>query len=105
MAAIIPMSGGVLSRNKSNICNARNVAVWAFHSLVDKSIDVMEAKNAIKTYNNCQPRNKARLTLFNNIGHASHQQVLELQGMFNYSDSGDKFDENIYTWMMNQTRH
>jgi predicted esterase len=105
VAAIIPMSGGVLPKSASNICNAKNVSVWAFHSTVDKSVDVMEAENAIRTYNNCQPIKKAKLTLFDNVGHASHQQVLELEGMFNYLDAGDPFDENIYTWMMKQNNY
>ncbi len=104
VAAIIPMAGGVLPRIAGDICNAREVTVWAFHSTVDKSVDVAEAKDAIKTYNNCQPREKGKLTLFDNIGHPSHQQVLELEGMFNYSDAGDPFDENIYTWMMKQKK-
>jgi predicted esterase len=85
VAAIIPMSGGVLPRSTNNICNAKNVSVWDFHSTIDKSVDVMEAKNAVKTYNNCQPREKAKLTLFDNVG--------------------DPFEENIYTWIMKQNNY
>ena len=30
-------------------------------------------------------------------------EFLELTGMFNYSELGSPFDENIYTWLMSQS--
>jgi hypothetical protein len=41
--------------------------------------------------------------LFDGGGHSSYQQVLELTGMFEYSQLGNAFDENIYTWLMSQS--
>jgi len=102
VAAILPLAGAVFPRLKERICNAKSVDVWAFHGTEDTAVNVEDAKNSVETYNSCQPRNKAKLTLFDNTGHASHQGVLELTGMYKYSELGDPFDENIYTWMMSQ---
>lgn len=102
VAAILPLAGAVFPHLKERICNAKNVDVWAFHGIDDMVVDVEDAKSAIETYNRCQPRNKAKLTLFDNTGHASHQRVLELTGMYEYSALGEPFDENIYVWMMSQ---
>ncbi len=104
VAAIIPLSGALLN-GPENICNASGVAVWAFHSIRDPIVDVSQAREAIAAYNNCSPTQKARLTLFENIGHPIHQQVLELRGMNEYIDSGDSIKENLYLWMMNQSKH
>ena len=103
VAAILPLAGAVFPRLKNIICKAKDVSVWAFHGVDDQSVDVKKAKSAITAYNACQPITPARLTLFDETGHGSHQQVLELRGMHKYSASGDPFNENIYTWLMSQS--
>ena len=103
IAAIIPLAGTVFPESLDNICNAKDVAVWAFHGTEDPIVDVEKAKKSVAGFNQCQPNKKAKLTLFDGVGHSSHQQVLELTGMFEYSTLGDAFDENIYTWLMSQS--
>ena len=102
VAAILPLAGYVFPHLKGKICDAKNVAIWEFHGMDDTAVDVEKAKSAIEAFNKCQPMEKAKLTLFDNAGHASHQRVLELTGMFKYSELGTPFDENIYTWLMSQ---
>jgi predicted esterase len=103
VAAIIPLAGTVFPGSLDNICNAKGVAVWAFHGMDDPIVDVEKAKRSVAAFNQCQPKKKAKLTLFDGVGHSSHQQVLELTGMFEYSKLANAFDENIYTWLMSQS--
>ncbi len=102
VAAILPLSGSVFAKSLNKICNAKSVAVWAFHGVKDESVSVEKAKDSINAFNQCKPDIKGRLTLFDELGHGSHQQVLELKGMLNYSKSATSFNENIYTWLMKQ---
>jgi hypothetical protein len=69
----------------------------------DAAVDVKKARNAIENFNECQPKGMAKLTLFDNTGHSSHQRVLDLTSMFEYSKLRYTFDENIYTWLMLQS--
>jgi predicted esterase len=103
VAAILPLSGSVFAKSLNKICNAKSVAVWAFHGVKDESVSVEKAKDSINAFNQCKPDIKGRLTLFDDLRHGSHQQVLELKGMFNYSTLAAPFNENIYTWLMKQT--
>jgi predicted esterase len=103
VAAILPLAGTVFPESLANICNAKEVAIWAFHGADDTTVDVDDAKNSIESFNKCMPKQHAKLTLFDNAGHASHQRVLELTGMFKFSKLNDPFDENIYTWLMSQS--
>jgi predicted esterase len=103
VAAILPISGGVFEHSLGDICNARDVSVWAFHSVIDKVVSVSKTKKAVELFNECEPRQPAKLTLFDNVGHSSHQQVLELRGMLHYLESGDPFDINLYAWLLNQS--
>jgi predicted esterase len=103
IAAILPLAGTVFPESLANICNAKEVAIWAFHGADDTTVDVNDAKNSIESFNKCEPKQHAKLTLFDNAGHASHQRVLELTGMFQFSELNDPFDENIYTWLMSQS--
>lgn len=103
VAAILPLSGGVFAKSLNKICDAKNVAVWAFHGVKDRSVSVEKAKEAINSFNQCKSESEGRLTLFDDLGHGSHQQVLELKGMFRYSMSATPFNENIYTWLMSQS--
>lgn len=103
VAAILPLASAVFSESLENICNAKNVAVWAFHGTDDPVVDVESAKMSVAALNQCQPKKKAKLTLFDRVGHSSHQQVLELTGMFKHSQRGAAFDENIYTWLMSHS--
>jgi predicted esterase len=102
VAAILPLSGGVFKHSVSDICNAKDVSVWAFHSVIDRVVNVNDTKKAVELFNECKPRQPAKLTLFDNIGHSSHQQVLELQGMQHYLESADPFDINLYSWLLSQ---
>lgn len=102
VAAILPLAGSAFPESLVNICNAKHVAIWAFHGADDTTVAVDDAKNSIDSFNKCQPNQQAKLTLFENTGHASHQRVLELTGMFKFSELNDPFDENIYTWLMSQ---
>ncbi|PKG80628.1 hypothetical protein CXF85_21120 [Colwellia sp. 75C3] len=102
IAAILPLAGTVFPESLANICNAKEVAVWAFHGADDTTVDADDAKKSIKSFNKCDPKQHAKLTLFDDGGHASHQRVLELTGMFGFSELSDPFDENIYTWLMSQ---
>jgi predicted esterase len=103
VAAILPLAGTVFPESLVKICNAKYVAVWAFHGANDTTVNVDDAKKSISAFNKCEPKQYAKLTLFDNAGHASHQRVLELTGMFNYSKLSAPFDENIYTWLMKQS--
>jgi len=102
IAAILPLAGAVNPELLTNICNAKHVAIWAFHGADDTAVDVNDAKSSIKAFNKCEPKQQAKLTLFDNAGHTSHQRVLELTGMFNFSELSDPFNENIYTWLTSQ---
>jgi predicted esterase len=102
VAAILPLAGAVPSHLKERICDAKDTAVWAFHGADDPIVNVEKAKAAIDVFNKCQPKESARLSVFDDVGHSSHQRVLELTGMLKYSDLGDPFNENIYSWMMSK---
>jgi len=103
VTAILPLAGAIFPQVQENICDAKEVSVWAFHGLEDQSVNVTKAQSAIKEFNLCKPKTRARLTVFDGVEHGSHQQVLELEGMHNYSALGDPFNENIYRWLMSQS--
>jgi predicted esterase len=104
VAAIVPLAGGLLNKGMESICNAKDVSVWAFHSKDDKTVGVSKASSAVNAYNQCNPKNKAKLTLFDKGGHSIHQKVLELRGMYKHSKDGDPFTENLYLWLMSKKK-
>ena len=80
VAAILPLAGTVFPESLAMICNAKQVAIWAFHGTDDTTVAVDDAKNSIEAFNKCQPKLHAKLTLFDNAGHASHQRVFRVNG-------------------------
>jgi predicted esterase len=105
VAAILPLAGTVFEKSLADIYDAKDVAVWAFHGTDDPVVEVKKAKKSVAAFNECKPKKQAKLTLFDGVGHSSHQMALDLTGMFNYSELGAPFDENIYSWLMKITNH
>lgn len=104
VAAIAPLAGGFFAGGiPSNICDAAVVPTWAFHSIDDNVVSVARGREPIDLINQCMPENRARFTVFDGLGHQSHQYVLTLQGMGNALAQDDPFDENLYEWFMAQS--
>lgn len=104
VAAIAPIAatffaGGI----PDNICDASVVPIWSFHSKDDNVVGVERGREPINLINQCPPTQPARFTVFNGLGHQSHQYVLTLQGMGNALPEDDSFSENLYEWMMQQS--
>jgi hypothetical protein len=49
-------------------------------------------------------KNQAKFTTFDGLGHQSHQYVLSLLGMGNALPTDDIFNQNLYSWMMEQNK-
>lgn len=104
VAAIAPLAGGFFAGGiPDNICDAAIVPVWAFHSIDDNVVSVNTGRAPIELIANCGPAVEPRLTLFDGLGHQSHQYVLTLQGMGNALETGDPFEQNLYLWFMQQS--
>lgn len=103
VSAIVPLAGGFFSGGiPDNVCDARGVAVWAFHSEDDNVISVNTGRAAVNALNNCGPAQPARFSVFSGLGHQSHQPVMTLQ-VFNAAlASDDPFDQNLYEWLLEQ---
>ncbi len=103
VAAIAPLAGGFFAGGiPDNLCDAAVVPIWAFHSVDDNVVSANTGRAPINLINDCAPAVEPRFTLFDGLGHQSHQYVLTLQGMGNALASDYPFEQNLYEWFMQQ---
>lgn len=73
-AAIVPISGG----GKNDLaCNAKNLAVWAFHNQPDNKVGPSRSITMINDILDCAPQKEVKLTLFNDLGHNCWRRVFD----------------------------
>lgn len=104
VAAIAPLAGGFFAGGiPTNLCDAAVVPIWAFHSSDDNVVSLATGRAPINLIKQCSNGViEPRFTVFNGLGHQSHQYVLSLQGMGNALNNEDPFNLNLYQWMMQQ---
>jgi hypothetical protein len=96
-AAIVPISGG----GKSSLaCNAKNLAVWAFHNQPDVKVSPSRSITMVNDILACSPEKEVKLLLFNDSGHNCWRRVFDP----NHPDwellSPDVPRVHIYDWLL-----
>ncbi|UII19712.1 PKD domain-containing protein [Fulvivirga ligni] len=99
VAAVVPIAGNG-NATRDNACSYSHIPVWAFHGDADGTVYPGGSINPVNSINNCNPVERARVTIYNGVGHDSWSRTYNLSGMNNYSDQYDPYNENIYEWMM-----
>jgi predicted peptidase len=100
-AAIVPISGG----GKSSLaCNAKNLAVWAFHNQPDTKVSPSRSITLINDILACTPEKEVKLLLFNDSGHNCWRRVFDPNHPDWESMSPDVPRVNIYDWLLQFSR-
>lgn len=91
-AALVPIAGGADFQGNEipkNICNLKDLPVWAFHGKQDDNVPYSESENAVKALQECG--GNARLTLYPDANHAGAWERAYV-------------DPELYAWVMRQKR-
>ncbi|WP_083262451.1 prolyl oligopeptidase family serine peptidase [Roseivirga sp. 4D4] len=83
-AAAVPIAGG---GNTDVVCNAKNVAVWAFHGDKDSVTSYTQSKRLIEKLQTCEA--KAKLETFEGADHWIWPAIYK--------------DQRLYDWLSKQT--
>lgn len=96
-AAIVPISGG----GKSSLaCNAKNLAVWAFHNQPDTKVSPSRSITLVNDILACNPEREVKLTLFNDSGHNCWRRVFDPNHPDWETLSPGMPKVNIYEWLL-----
>lgn len=105
IAAAVPICGrGII--NEKYVRNVASTPIWVFHGESDDAVPVARAHEIVSAINslNPAPNVKAKMTLFPNIGHDSWTMTYDESGKGKENPSYDKFDMNVFTWMLQYTK-
>lgn len=99
-AAIVPISA---SGNPGLIDNLTKVPIWAFHGGKDTTVKAYEDFGSVPmvlTINDNNPEIRARVTVYDNVGHNAWSMTYDGTGTGYRDQSYDTFDMDIYDWML-----
>jgi predicted peptidase len=100
LAAIVPISGG---GNSKSACNLDNLAIWAFHNQIDKTVASVNSANMIHAVEACSPKKEIKFTLFPDRGHNCWRRVYDKNNKeWSKSPGIEKFD--IYEWLLTKSK-
>jgi len=91
-AAMAPVAGGCDFRDDSipaEICDLKELPVWAFHGAQDTTVAPRESENAVNALRACG--GDVRLTLYPNVDHIASSEIT-------YADRA------LYGWLFDHTR-
>ena len=97
VTAVVPICGG---GNTDQAENFKNIPVWAFHGESDATVAPSQSKSMIEAINNINPSEKAKITLYPNLGHNSWTCTYEGTGIGKENKDCDSFTTDIFTWML-----
>ncbi len=88
LAAMVPISG---HGDTLEVCNMKNIPIWAFHNSVDKIVDTSGSIDMVEGINSCNPTGKHEpiLTIYPDQGHDAWIRT--------YDGSAG---HDIYSWML-----
>ncbi|MGE5942817.1 MAG: dienelactone hydrolase family protein, partial [Flavobacteriales bacterium] len=95
-AAIVPIAGGGYPNTGDRF---KTTPVWAFHGDNDNAVPLRESIDIINDINRENPENRAKLTIYPDVGHDSWTRTYDSSGMGDESKNYDPFDMSIYDWM------
>ncbi len=92
LAAIAPVAGSRNSVGKACDIARSNLPVWAFHGDKDNVVPLGRSVNMVNAINACNPGVKARMTIYEGLGHNAHNYAYDL---------GEKYHSpDLYTWLL-----
>ncbi len=98
-AALVPICGWGEPAYGENLVYA---PIWAFHGAEDsvvKPFDNNGSFQMVQVINDKNPKFKAKLTIYPDVGHNSWEQTYDSSGMGTESANYDPFDMNVYDWL------
>ena len=104
IAAVVPMSG---SWGTESGCTLKLTPAWAFQAADDPVGPAQAQVDTVNSINACNPAERAKVTMFPSGGHNVREEFMTIgltalgQGLPQY----DIYDENIYDWLLQHTRH
>ncbi|MCC6309925.1 MAG: dienelactone hydrolase family protein [Trueperaceae bacterium] len=105
VAAALPIAGG---GDPGLACGMTGVPVWAFHGDADTVVDVGQSAAMVDAVNACTPGpgERAKLTIYEGVGHDSWSRTYDLSGMNagEVSAARDPYSVSIYTWLLAHAR-
>ena len=96
-AAAVPICGG---GNTAQAEQFRNIPLWAFHGLEDKTVVPENSINMVNAINAENPAVRAKLTVYPGVYHDSWSRTYDGTGMGTESEDYDPFDTDIFDWML-----
>ena len=91
VAAAIPIAGW---GGADNVCVAKDVALWVFHGSYDGPGGVT---NLVNNINACNPKEKAKVTVYDGVGHDAWT--------ITYNNTGYGIaPDNIYSWLLRHSK-
>lgn len=100
VAAMVPISA---SGAPHLVENLRKVPIWAFHGGLDNTVNAYENYGSVplvEAINLTEPRVRARLTVYANVGHNAWFMTYDGTGVNYSSQTYDVFDMDIYDWLL-----
>ena len=101
VAAVIPIAGNGNSVSK-NATFFKDIPLWAFHGDADPTVNTGGSTGPVKVLNALvpPPNPKAKVTIYNGVGHDSWTRTYDLTGTSKYDAKYDPFNISIYDWLL-----
>ncbi len=100
VAAIVPISA---SGAPHLIENLSKVPIWAFHGGLDGTVNAYDNYGSVplvEAINMAEPKVRARLTVYPNVGHNAWSMTYDGSGQNYAGQTYDKFELDIYEWLL-----
>jgi len=100
LAAMVPISA---SGSPHLLDNLTKIPLWAFHGGLDQTVKAYENYGSVplvEAINQKNPKVRARLTVYSNLGHNAWSMTYDGSGLNYSSQTYDTFDMDIYEWML-----
>lgn len=100
VAAMVPISA---SGAPHLVENLRRIPIWAFHGGLDNTVNAYENFGSVplvEAINLTEPKVRARLTVYANVGHNAWFMTYDGTGTNYSSQTYDAFDMDIYDWLL-----
>ncbi len=102
LAAIFPVSGGYGS---SSGCDLSRTPSWAFIGRNDATVSYQEQVATVNSINDCNPAERARLTVLDGIGHNDIElPIFSLTGLGQGMTAYDVYNQSIFDWLLQHRR-
>lgn len=88
--------------NTSDECLWTIIPFWAFHGDADTQVNVGGDIAPVGAMNKCNPppNPRAKITIYNGVGHDSWTRTYDLSGMSKFDPNYDPYDISIYDWFL-----